>query len=45
MGGECSTHGRNERYTQSLSANLNGKDLSADLGLDKKIILEWRLGK
>jgi hypothetical protein len=32
-------------HTKFLSENLNGRDDSEDLGVDRKIILEWILGK
>jgi hypothetical protein len=32
-------------YKIFLSKNLKGRDASEDLGVDRKIILEWILGK
>jgi hypothetical protein len=31
--------------TKFWSKNMNGRDESADLGVDGKLILEWFLGK
>jgi len=41
----CSTCGREEMHTKFWSENLKGRDLSENLGLDWKIILEWILDK
>jgi hypothetical protein len=38
MGGSCSTHGRDEMYTELQSENLKGRNHSQDLGLDGRII-------
>jgi hypothetical protein len=32
-------------HTTFWSENLNGRDHSEDLGVDRKIILEWILGE
>jgi hypothetical protein len=32
-------------HTKFWSENLKGRDHVEDLGMDKKIILEWMLGK
>jgi hypothetical protein len=32
-------------HTKFWSENLKGRDVSEDLGVDGKIILEWILGK
>jgi hypothetical protein len=32
-------------HTTFWSANLKGRDCSEDVGVDRKIILEWILGK
>jgi len=32
-------------HTKFLSENLKGRDHLEDLGIDRKIILEWILGK
>jgi hypothetical protein len=46
IGGTCSKHGRDDKCPQKiLSKILKGRDLSKDLGLYRKIILEWNLGK
>jgi hypothetical protein len=31
-------------YTKFWSKNVKGRDLSGDLGVDRRIILEWILG-
>jgi len=44
--GACSTHGRDEKSLQNFwLENPKGRDLSEDIGIGGKIILEWMLGK
>jgi hypothetical protein len=45
MGRECSMSGRDEMHTIFWSDNLKGRDHLEDLGIDRKKILEWFLGK
>jgi len=39
----CSTHGRDERCLQNFGRK--GRDHSEVLGVNRRIILEWILGK
>jgi hypothetical protein len=46
MGGACSKQGTDEKCIWHFgSKTLRGRDNSEDLGIDKKIKLEWILGK
>jgi hypothetical protein len=45
MGGACSTHERLETHMKYWSENQKGRDLSEDLDVDGKIVLEFILGK
>jgi hypothetical protein len=46
MGGAYSKHGRNEKCIKHFgSETCRERDHSEDLCIDKKIILEWILGK
>jgi hypothetical protein len=45
MGEERSTHGKDENIYKILVKNLEGRDLSEDLSVDGRIILEWILEK
>jgi hypothetical protein len=45
IGGECSTHGRDETRTKFWLKNLSGRYQAEDLGLHGKVILEWFLRK
>jgi len=46
MGETCSTRGRDdETRTKSWPENLKGRDHSEHLRVDRRIILEWILGK
>jgi hypothetical protein len=45
MGGECSTHGIDEKFIQDLVRKPEGEDHAEDIGEDGKIILEWILEK
>jgi hypothetical protein len=38
-------NGRGEIYTRFCSEKLMGRDLSEDLGVDRRIILEWNFEK
>jgi hypothetical protein len=39
MGGECSTHGRNDNEYEVWSENLKGRDSLEDVSVVEKIIL------
>jgi hypothetical protein len=45
MGGIWSTHGKDEIHTIFWLENLKGRDHLEDLDVERKIILEWILGK
>jgi hypothetical protein len=45
MGKACSMHGRNDMHTVFWLENLKGRDHSEDLNVDRRIILEWIIGK
>jgi hypothetical protein len=45
IGSVCGTPGRVRNAHSILVAKPKGRDHSEDLGADKKIILEWILGK
>jgi hypothetical protein len=45
MGGACRMHGSDKESIHVGWKNLKGRDHSEDIGVDKKIILEWILGK
>jgi hypothetical protein len=40
MGGACRTYGINNKFILNLLENLNARDHSHDLGVDREIILE-----
>jgi hypothetical protein len=41
MGGECSTHGREERCTGFWWGNLKERDNLEDPGVDERMLLIW----
>jgi hypothetical protein len=45
MGGACSTHERDKMHITFRLENLKGRDHSENLGVGRRITLEWILGK